>query len=72
MSKQGLIELYSRVKNRAPGQGKWDTKLNEQDIKQYIKIAGSELTKEHPVIVTEMYFDKEVSIPKIIRAIHNP
>jgi hypothetical protein len=71
MNKLGLLDLYQRVKSREPGAGKWDTKLNEQDIKQYIKMAGSELTKDSPVIVTEMYFDKEVSIPKLIRAIHN-
>jgi len=38
MTKQGLIELYKRMKNREPGNGKWETKLNEDNLKLFIKL----------------------------------
>jgi len=46
--------------------------MNEESLKQYVKMKGSELTSNFPTIVTEMYFEAGTSIEKIMKAIHHP
>jgi hypothetical protein len=59
------------MKNREPGNGRWDTKCNEDDIKLFIKLGGSEVNAENAIILCEMYLEKEFHLHKIIRAVHN-
>jgi len=37
LKKKDLIELYERIKSRDPANGKWETKLETDDLKIYMK-----------------------------------
>jgi len=37
LKKQNLRELFQRIKSREPENGKWDTKLDTEDLKIYMK-----------------------------------
>lgn len=59
LTKQNLVDLSSRFENNDPSTGgiKWDTKINEENFKIHLKMKGSEITKDHMLIKSEMIFD---------------
>ena len=54
--------------------GKWEEKVNEENLKIQIRQKGSELNKDVTCIMTDMYFDAAsgISLKNLIRSIHNP
>jgi hypothetical protein len=71
MTKHGLVELFERLNAETPALGKWDCKINQDDIKVFVNVKGSEVTKEFPLAKAEMYFPSGTRISRIMRAIHN-
>mmetsp|Transcript_7069 Transcript_7069/g.5322 ORF Transcript_7069/g.5322 Transcript_7069/m.5322 type:complete len:140 (+) Transcript_7069:93-512(+) len=72
LKKKELIELYEKVKDMSPENGKWETKIDTEDLKIYMKQKGTHLTKEHPVVLSFMYFPESFDMNQIMIAIHNP
>jgi len=71
MTKQGLLELYERVSADVPSLGKWDTKVDEENIKIFVNMKGSEVCKDFPLIKSDMYFSAGVTVENVLRAIHD-
>jgi len=71
MNKHALIELYERITSDTPATGKWDQKINDENVKICINMKGSELSKDFPLIRAVLYFEAGTRISKIMRAVHN-
>jgi hypothetical protein len=53
---------------------KWESKVNEDNLKIHIRHKGSELTKDFPMVMSDMYFKPGpgITLKNLIKAIHNP
>jgi len=71
MNKHALLELYERIISEEPTNGKWDQKVNDENVQVFINMKGSEVSKDFPLIKAVLYFEAGTRISRIMRAIHN-
>jgi len=71
MTKQGLVELFDRISAEVPTLGRWDTKVDEESIKIFVNMKGSEVCKDFPLVKSEMYFSAGTTVENVLSAIHD-
>ncbi|CDW77335.1 UNKNOWN [Stylonychia lemnae] len=67
-----LLDFYERLRLQESDYGKYDSKVNEEKLKILFRTKGSELCQDVPVIWSQYMFEKGITVPMILKAIHNP
>ena len=74
MNKRALIERLKDFNSSEStlNPGKWETKMNEGGFTMSFKNKGTEISKNHPLIKSEMLFPAYNTVERVIKSVHNP
>jgi hypothetical protein len=69
INKEFLFDLYEKSIDQE--QGRWQNKINEEDILVSLNHNGTQFSNSHAVILAEFFFPQGTLIKDIMIAIHN-